>query len=390
MPHIKANGVDLFYELTGPVGAPVIAFSHSIGASLEMWEAQVAAFAGQYRCLRYDTRGQGRSEVIDRPTHVDDLADDLAALLDALGIARANMVGLSLGGMTAQAFALRHQEKLDRLVLIATTAKMDPQFWQDRQAVVRREGYGSFIAGVLSPRWFTADFAKRSPGTITAFRERFPKDWRGYAVCCGVIETLDLAERIAAIRAPTLIMVGAEDPATPLAMSEDLRNRIPDAEMIIIPKLTHLLVVERPDVVNPYIAAFLERDRLPPSRRPASFEDGLAHRKSALGAEYVERSLAAAGGFGAPWQDFITRAAWGEIWGDLALPWKTRSMLTLAMMLALHREEEFKLHLRPALKNGVTMEELGALIRQGAIYAGVPAGNAAMRWVREVLGEELK
>lgn len=390
MPHIKANGVDLFYELTGPVGAPVVAFSHSIGSSLEMWDAQVGAFAGRYRCLRYDTRGHGRSEVIDRPAHVDDLADDLARLLDALGIARAHVVGLSLGGMTAQAFALRHPEKLDRLVLIATTAKMDPQAWRERQAIVRREGYGSFIEGVLSPRWFTADFAKRSPETITAFRERFPKDWRGYAVCCGVIETLDLPDRIGAIRAPTLIVVGAVDPATPLAMSEDLRNRIPGAEMIVLPGLAHLLVVERPDMVNPYIAAFLERDRLPLPRRPASFDDGVVHRKAVLGAEHVDRSLATAGEFGAPWQDLITRTAWGEIWGDPTLPWKTRSMLTLAMMLALHREEEFKLHLRPALKNGVTVEELGALIRQGAIYAGVPAGNSAIRWVREVLGEELK
>jgi 3-oxoadipate enol-lactonase/4-carboxymuconolactone decarboxylase len=90
-----------------------------------------------------------------------------------------------------------------------------------------------------------------------------------------------------------------------------------------------------------------------------------------------------------PWQDFITRAAWGEIWGDPALPWKTRSLVTLAMMVALHREEEFKLHVRPALRNGVTIEELRSLLMQTAIYAGVPAANAAFRWAKEVLGDEL-
>jgi 3-oxoadipate enol-lactonase / 4-carboxymuconolactone decarboxylase len=108
-----------------------------------------------------------------------------------------------------------------------------------------------------------------------------------------------------------------------------------------------------------------------------------------LGAEHVERSFARAGPFATPWHEFITRYAWGDIWGDPTLPWKTRSMLTLTMMIALHREEEFKLHLRPALKNGVTLEELRAMLLQSSIYAGVPAANAAFRWVREVLGDEL-
>jgi 3-oxoadipate enol-lactonase len=232
MPHVKANGVNLHYELTGPAGAPVIVFSHSIGASLEMWDAQVTAFAGRYRCLRYDTRGHGSSEVIDRPATVDDLADDLAGLLDALDIAKAHIVGLSLGGMMGQAFALRHPQKLDRLVLVSTSAKMDVQFYRDRETVARREGYGSFIETVLVPRWFTQEFGKASPEVIDAFRQRFPKDWRGYSVCCGVIAALDLPERIGGIRAPTMIMVGAADPATPVAMSLDLLARIPDAELI--------------------------------------------------------------------------------------------------------------------------------------------------------------
>lgn len=389
MPHAKANGIDLFYELRGPVGAPVVVFSHSIGTSLDMWDAQVAEFAGHYRCLRYDTRGHGQSEVVDRPATIDDLADDAAGLLDALGIERVHFVGLSLGGMIGQAFALRHPDRLDRLVLLATTAKMDPTAWAERQAVVRREGYGSFIDPVLSPRWFTVAFAESHPEMIAAYRQRFPKDWRGYAVCAGVIEKLDLPERIGAIKAPTLIMVGAADPTTPVAMSEDLWRRIPDSEFVVIPRLAHLLVAEDPDVVNPYLATFLDRSRVEARKGGARFEDGLANRRAVLGAEHVERSLATAGAFGGDWQDYITRAAWGEIWGDPALPWKTRSMLTLAMTIALGREEEFKLHVRAALRNRVTFDELRAVIKQAAVYCGVPAGNGAMRWAREVLGDQL-
>jgi 3-oxoadipate enol-lactonase/4-carboxymuconolactone decarboxylase len=123
--------------------------------------------------------------------------------------------------------------------------------------------------------------------------------------------------------------------------------------------------------------------------RDATFAEGLANRKRVLGDAHVERSLAKAGDFAMPWQDFITRVAWGEIWGDPTIPWKTRSMLTLAMMVALHREEEFKLHVRPALKNGVTVEELRALLLQASVYAGVPAANAGFRWAKEVLDEEL-
>jgi len=121
----------------------------------------------------------------------------------------------------------------------------------------------------------------------------------------------------------------------------------------------------------------------------ASFDEGLANRKAVLGVDYVQASLAKAGPFAGPFQDLITRYAWGEIWGDPALPRKVRSMLVLTTCVALNREEEFKLHLRPALKNGVTLPELRALMMQAAIYAGVPAANGAFRWTREVLGDEL-
>jgi 3-oxoadipate enol-lactonase / 4-carboxymuconolactone decarboxylase len=121
-----------------------------------------------------------------------------------------------------------------------------------------------------------------------------------------------------------------------------------------------------------------------------SFEQGLANRKSVLGVEHVKRSLERAGDFARPWQEFITRVAWGEVWGDPTLPRKTRSMLVLATMVALHQEEEFKLHVRPALRNGVSAEELRALLIQAAVYAGVPAANAAFRWVKEALGADLK
>jgi 3-oxoadipate enol-lactonase/4-carboxymuconolactone decarboxylase len=390
MPLIRSKDVELFYDLTGPEGAPVVAFSNSIGTTLEMWDRQVPALSDRYRCVRYDTRGHGRSPVVDRPITIEDLADDLAGLLDALGIEQAHIVGLSLGGMTAQAFGARHPERAQSLVLMATSAYL-PHGWNERAAIVRANGMGAIVEAVLA-RWFTPDFAAVHPEAVEPLRARFlQNDPKGYAACCEAIRDMDLRPSNAALTQPTLIIAGADDPATPVTMMEEIRTRIPQAELIVLPRAAHILAVERPEAVNRHLAAFLDDLTGAKAVRAGrvSFEAGLANRKSVLGVEHVERSLKNAGAFAMPWQDFITRTAWGEVWGDPTLPRKVRSFVTLAMMVALHREEEFKLHVRPALRNGVTLDELQALLLQTAIYAGVPATNAAFRWVKEVLGDEM-
>ena len=142
MPQIPANGTQLFYDVTGPTGAPVVVFSNSLGTTLEMWDAQVRALSSRYRCLRYDTRGHGRSPVVEGPLSIDTLADDLLGLLDALAVEKAHVVGLSLGGMTAQAFAVRYPHRLTSLVLMATSAHLPPpELWNDRIETVRGFGY---------------------------------------------------------------------------------------------------------------------------------------------------------------------------------------------------------------------------------------------------------
>ncbi len=390
MPLVDANGSKLFYDLTGPADAPVVVFCNAIGTTLEVWDAQARFFADRYRVLRYDTRGHGRSPVVDEPATIENLADDLAGLLDALEIERAHVVGLSLGGMIAQALAARRPDRVRGLVLMATSAHL-PGDWEERAALVRAKGMGAIVDAVMA-RWFTPEFCRSSPAAVAALREQFLRtDPRGYAVCCGAIGAMDLRASAAAITAPALVIAGADDRATPPAMGEDLRTRIADAELVVLPRAAHILAVERADLVNRYLAAFLGGLGDAPAVSPggASFAAGLANRKAVLGVEHVQRSLANAGSFGKLWQDFITRTAWGEVWGDATIPWKTRSMVTLALMVALGREEEFRLHIRPALRNGVALPELRALLIQCAVYAGVPAANAAFRWTRDELGDEL-
>ncbi len=385
MPTAAINGIDLNYRLAGPEGAPVIAFSNSLGGTLETWGGVVPLLADRYRCLTYDTRGHGLSGSADRATTIDDLADDLAGLLDAIGAPTAHVVGLSLGGMTGQALASARPDRVDRLVLVATAPYLSPaENWTARAATVRKEGMAAVVDAIVG-RWFTAPFYARAANVVEGVRDRFlASDPAGYARCCEAIAAMDLRDRLAAIHAPTLVVAGADDPVTPPETMAGLSRAVAGADFMVLAGASHMLAVERPEALAAHVAGFLGGDG------PASaFARGLAVRKSVLGDDYVAGAIAKAGAFGAPWQDFITRVAWGEIWGDATLPKKTRSMLTLAMTIALGREDEFKIHVRGALGNGVTKEELRALLMQSAIYAGVPAANSAFHWLSDVLGEEL-
>lgn len=387
MPSVQANGVSLYYDLTGPEDAPVIAFSNSLGSTLEMWDPQVRVLASRFRCLRYDTRGHGRSQAASQPIAIADLAADLVALMTALNIGQADVVGLSMGGMTAQMLAVQRPDLVRRLVLMATSANMTGlPIWGERAKLVREKGMGAVVETVLG-RMFTAGFRTAQPAVAAQTAAQINRaDPASYAACCEAIGAMDIRDAIRGIAAPTLVIAGALDPATPVAMHSEIQAQIPGADLVVIGGAAHLLNIEKAEAVNRELAAFLDAPVRP--GKAAEFAAGLANRKGVLGVEHVERTLARATRFDQPWQDFITRVAWGEIWGDETLPRKTRSMLTLTMMIALHREEEFKLHLRPALRNGVTLDELRALMLQAAIYAGVPATNAAFRWARDVLGDD--
>jgi len=391
MPHVTANGIKTHYRIAGPESAPAVIFAHSVACSLDIFDHQFFALADRYRVVRFDFRGHGLSAPSDQPIAMADLAADLAALMDALKIERAHVVGLSIGGMAAQALALAAPARVRSLTLMATTPYFPTvEFWTNRAALVRASGMGA-IADMMMPRWFSEGFRQSSPDAVGAVRNTLlAADAATYARCCEAIGAMDLRDHIGAISAPTLILVGAGDPATPPAMAEDMRQRIKGAEMVVIPDAAHIISMDKAAAVTAHLSAFLARHGDGATPTSDAFQRGLAIRKSVLGGEYVDASLAKAGDFGMPWQDFITRVAWNDIWGDATLPRKTRSLLTLAMMVALHREEEFKLHVRPALANGVSIAEMRAMVLQAAVYAGIPAGNAAIRWMRDVLGDELR
>jgi 3-oxoadipate enol-lactonase len=237
--------MNVHYRLDGPEGAPVLVLANSLGTDLELWSRNVPHWQGSFRVLRYDLRGHGGSAVSSEPFGVDDLGRDVLELLDALGIDRVSFCGLSLGGAIGQWLAANAPGRIDRLVLACTMARFgEPEQWLDRASRVRAEGLGSIADSVLG-RWFTRELPH---GEVAAFREMLlATPTEGYAATCEALARWDFRDRVGEIQAPTLVIVGADDPVTPPSDIALLAEGIPDARLIALEGAAHLANVERPD-----------------------------------------------------------------------------------------------------------------------------------------------
>ena len=249
MPFLRAGGQRLHYRVDGPArvdgsDAPVLVLSHSLGADLSMWDAQVPILSQRHRLVRYDARGHGASPTSPAPFGVERLGQDVVELLDGLGIARASFCGLSLGGLVGQWLGLRAPGRLDRLVLCNTGARIGTdELWTGRIEAVLREGTEGIADAVLS-RWFTPAFAAAARSQVEDLRRVLvATPAAGYAACCAAIRDADFRVETSRIRAPTLVIAGSEDRATPPAEGRFLAERIPGARYLELPA-AHLSCVE--------------------------------------------------------------------------------------------------------------------------------------------------
>ena len=239
------SAVAVSYAVDGAADAPVVVLSNSLGATRGMWDPQVPALAERFRVVTYDTRGHGESPAPAGPYSMDDLVDDLVALLDEVGASRAHVVGLSLGGMTAMRLAVREPDRVDRLALLCTSAKPDPQPFLDRAAAVRSGGTAP-LAPTVASRWVTPSFAAGHPDLVARLEAMIATaDDEGYAACCEVVAGFDLREDLGRITAPTLVVSGAEDPALPPEHQRAIAEGIPGAELLTVSPGAHLANLER-------------------------------------------------------------------------------------------------------------------------------------------------
>jgi 3-oxoadipate enol-lactonase len=244
------SAIDVHHRIDGADDAPALVLSNSLGTDLRLWDDHVPALAQSFRVVRCDTRGHGGSPVPAGPYRIADLVDDVVALLDRLGIERASFCGVSLGGMIGMALGVAAPDRLDRLAVCCTSARLGPpEVWHERATAVRESGTGAVVDTVIG-RWFTESFRSTAPEPEPVHRARemiLATPSEGYAGCCEAIAEMDQLESIADISAPTLVVAADQDPSTPPEHADAIAKRIPGASVVVLSDAAHLAVLERPD-----------------------------------------------------------------------------------------------------------------------------------------------
>ncbi|WP_206956087.1 3-oxoadipate enol-lactonase [Trinickia acidisoli] len=245
------------YTTAGPDGAPAIVLSNSLGTTLDMWLPQLDALAQRYRVVRYDTRGHGASLAPSGECTLDVLGRDVLAVLDALNIERAHFCGISMGGLTGQWLGVHAAERIGKLIVANTAARIGSfEGWHERAALVRARGMDEVAAGAAG-RWFTADFMAREPDVAARLTDQLrgtPAD--GYAACCDALSSADLREEIGQIAAPMLVIAGRYDPVTSVDDARFIAERVPGARTVTL-DASHLSNIEAADAFTAAVLAFL-------------------------------------------------------------------------------------------------------------------------------------
>jgi 3-oxoadipate enol-lactonase/4-carboxymuconolactone decarboxylase len=373
-----SEGCRIYYRLEGAGTKPLLVLVHSLGADHGMWDPQMAALLLRFQVLRMDVRGHGASDAPAGDYSVEMLARDVLAAVDAAGRERFAFCGLSLGGMIGQWLGAKAAERVERLVLANTSARVgDPSAFETRRKTVLEQGVEAIAEGVLqrffSPRTLgSGNPAAESVRTVLLGTSRV-----GYAGCCAAVRDMDHRPLLGRIAMPVLVIGGDRDVSTPWEGHGDLLTAsIPGARAVRLPA-THLSNVECPSAFSAALFDFL----LPASED--TLAAGYGVRRAVLGDAHVDRATAGATEFTREFQEMITRYAWGGVWTRPGLDARVRRLLVLAMTASLGRWEEFRLHVRTGLAVELEMADLKEALLQVAIYAGVPAANSGFQAAAE-------
>ncbi|MGO4129049.1 3-oxoadipate enol-lactonase [Inquilinus sp. YAF38] len=257
MPYVTVDGCRLHYRFDGPEDGPPLLLSHALGVDLEMWQPQVPQLARRFRVLRHDHRGHGGSDAPAGPYSLDRLGQDAVGLLDALGIARTDVVGLSLGGMLALWLGIHAPDRVGRLMPSCTTAYAGgPELWDPRIAAVRRDGMAAMVDGVIG-RWFSPGFRERAPEAVDGIRRKLlATSPEGYAATCAAIRDMDQREAIGRIRASTLVLSGAQDQGTPPERGQEIAAAVPGARFQVL-DAAHIANIEQTEAFTAAVEEFL-------------------------------------------------------------------------------------------------------------------------------------
>ncbi|WP_333486042.1 alpha/beta fold hydrolase [Rothia kristinae] len=400
---------------------PLLLLGPSLGTAVTpLWAPAAAQLAGDVEPVGWELPGHGRGAADPEGHSLAELAEGVAALAARLQRERGLpedtpflYAGVSVGGAVGLELALARPERVSALAALCTGAKIGTeQAWLERAEFVAASGTPSQVIR-STQTWFADGFLAAQPVVATELMHSLQEaDRHCYAQLCRALSRHDLRERLAEIRVPVLAVAGAEDPATPPACLREIAEGVPDGRLLVIEGAAHLACAEKPREVAEALSGFFAEHRpavdagaavaaagqadasrpdsgLPErsAARDRVHAEGTAVRRQVLSDAHVDRAARAATEFTAPFQDLISRYAWGEIWTRPGLDRPTRSAVTLTAMIAGQHWEEFDMHVRAARRNGVSVAQLQEILLQTAIYCSVPSANTAFARAQRVLRE---
>jgi len=376
------NSAVLHYSLRGSKGKNPLVFINSLGSDLRIWDEVSALLASDFQILCYDKRGHGLSDTPPGPYTIGDHTHDLKALLDKLAIHKAILIGISVGGMIAQDFAIAYPERTEALVLCDTGAKIGTaEMWNSRIETIQAQGLAE-VAKTVIDRWFTPTFFERHSSEARGYFNMLSRTpTQGYIGTCMALRDADLRPQLKHIKAQTLVLCGDQDLSTPPELGQELAQHL-NAPFELIDHAGHLPCIEQPQAMAAKIRAFLRE-----KGTSDKYQKGIKTRREVLGDAHVDRAEANKTEFDADFQRFITEYAWGDLWQRGGIDRKTRHLITIGLIAALGKESELAMHIRATVNTGVTPNEVREALHQVAVYAGVPAANAAFGVAKKVYAE---
>ncbi|TWE11366.1 4-carboxymuconolactone decarboxylase /3-oxoadipate enol-lactonase [Rudaeicoccus suwonensis] len=356
--------------------APILLVGPSIGTAVTtLWSECAAQLADTFQVVGWDLPGHGASPASAGAFTMAELAEAVAAAyVHSFGDEKAWYAGDSIGGAVGLQLALDRPALLHGLVTVCSAARFgDRDSWRTRADLVHRAGTSALISQSAG-RWFTPDFVSRRSDVVSTMLHHLAEvDDGSYAHACGALADFDVRGRLGAITLPVLAIGGEEDVATPPAKAGEIAWGVKDGRVRVLPGVAHLAVIEAPSDVAALIGEFAAGGIAPDDLHTS----GMAVRRQVLGPDHVDRAAAATTSFTSDFQALITRYAWGEIWNRPGLDRRSRSMITMTALIAGGHWDEFTMHVRAAVRNGLTANEIQEVILQSAIYCGVPAANHA-------------
>jgi 3-oxoadipate enol-lactonase len=257
---VSVNGVELAYRLDGAADGRVVMMSNSLMCDHTMWDINVPVFTDRYRTLRYDTRGHGSSGTTPGPYSIAMLADDAVRLLDALGIRQVHFIGLSMGGMIGQQIGARYPERIYSLSLCDTASEMPPRsMWEERLSIASRQGTAGLLDATIQ-RWFTGPYIARKPESIEKVRRMILSTGiEGFAACASAVRDMAQTTMLLKVKAPTIVLVGRQDPGCTVEQSTVIHRMIDGSQMIVLEDAAHLSNIEQSHAFNSTLRSFIDR-----------------------------------------------------------------------------------------------------------------------------------